>query len=63
MLVNNRALFTDVDFKVSSYFISEVRDVDNVIAIFPEQIKRKCISISVVGQMYVCPLPYRIYGD
>ena len=63
LLINNRAVFTDVDFKVSSYFISELRDVDNVIAIFPEQIKRKCISISVAGQMYVCPLPYRIYGD
>ena len=66
MTVINRALYRDADFRATyqlPYFIVELADVDDVIAIFPSQIRQKCISLSAAGKTYFCPLPYRIYCD
>ena len=63
MHANQRSLFRDVDFKVTSYFIFDVEETDNVIAVYPSQIMRKCISVHLGDKTYFCPLPYRINDD
>ena len=63
MNVSHRMLFRDPDFSVTSKFIAQVQDTGSVIAIFPDQIKQKCVSVALANVMYFCPLPYRIYGD
>ena len=63
MIVNHRMLFRDCDFSVTSKFIAQVEETGSVIAIFPFQIKRKCICVALGNVMYFCSLPYRIYGD
>ena len=50
-------------FNISSKFIDEVNETNNVIALYPSQIERKCVCLTVDGKTYFCPLPYRIYGD
>ena len=59
---SHRILFRDGDFKVTSNFLIELEESD-IIAIYPSQIKRKCICIKLARKMYYCPLPYRIYDD
>jgi hypothetical protein len=56
-------LFRDSDFNVNSNFIMEVEESDDIIAMYPSQIKRKCISLILSDKTYFCPLPYRIYDD
>ena len=63
MIVNHRMLFRDCGFSVTSKFIAQVEETGSVIAIFPFQIKRKCICVALGNVMYFCSLPYRIYGD
>lgn len=63
MLVNSRFVYKDAELGVSSHFILEVSDVDRVKAVMPSQISRKCVLMIVNDRKYVCPLPYRIYGD
>ena len=60
---SHRILFRDGDFKVTSNFLIELEESDDIIAIYPSQIKRKCICIKLARKMYYCPLPYRIYDD
>lgn len=60
---SERVLFRDADFNVSSKFLVQVEDTDSVIAIYPSQIKRKCICLELGDKTYFCPLPFRIYGD
>ena len=63
MHASHRMLFRDVDFKVSSNFIVEVEESEDIIAIYPSDIIRKCICVSLGSKAYFCPLPYRIYDD
>ena len=63
MHVSHRALFRDVDFHVSSNFIVDVEESDELIAIYPSESGRKCICVNVSDKTYFCPLPYRIYDD
>ena len=63
MHASHRMLFRDVDFKVSSNFIVEVEESEDIIAIHPSDIIRKCICVSLGSKAYFCPLPYRIYDD
>ncbi len=60
MEASQRVLFRDADFNISSKFIVEVNETNNVIALYPSQIERKCICLTVDGKTYFCPLPYRI---
>lgn len=63
MIANHRVLFRDADFGATSNFVAQVEDSERTIAIFPSQIRRKCIEISQGNATYFCTLPYRIYGD
>lgn len=63
MHASHRILFRDVDFNVTSNFIVEVEESDDLIAMYPSEIDRKCICISLSDKTYFCPLPYRIYDD
>ena len=63
MYASNRMLFRDLDFNINSNFIVEVEKSDDIIAMYPSQIERKCISLSLSDKTYFCPLPYRIYDD
>ncbi len=65
MEASRRSLFRDVDFNISCNFIVEVQETDNVpvIALYPSQIERKCICLTLDDKKYFCPLPYRIYDD
>jgi hypothetical protein len=56
-------LFRDVDFKVTSNFIVEVEESEDLIAIHPSSIVHKCICVNLGNKAYFCPLPYRIYDD
>ena len=55
-----RPLFKDADFGVKSYFLVEVEQAGMQMAIHPEQIKRKCISLTLGDKEYFCPLPFQI---
>ena len=63
MEASRKVLFRDVDFNISSKFIIEVNETNNVIALYPSQIERKCVCLTLESKTYFCPLPYRIYGD
>ncbi len=63
MEASQRLLIRDADFNISSKFIVEVNETNNVIALYPSQIERKCVCLTVDGKTYFCPLPYRICGD
>jgi hypothetical protein len=63
MEASRRSLFRDVDFNISCKFIVEVQETNNVIALYPSQIARKCICLTLDDKKYFCPLPYRIYDD
>lgn len=60
MVVCERPLLRDADFNVKSYFLAEVQEAGLQIAIRPDEIKRKCISLTLENKKYFCPLPYRI---
>jgi hypothetical protein len=60
---SQRLLFRDIDFNVSSKFIVEVQETNDIIALYPSQIERKCISLCLDNKTYFCPLPYRINDD
>jgi hypothetical protein len=60
---SRRSLFRDVDFNISCKFTVEVQETNNVIALYPSQIERKCICLTLDDKKYFCPLPYRIYDD
>ncbi len=47
MYASNRMLFRDLDFNINSNFIVEVEKSDDIIAMYPSQIERKCISLSL----------------
>jgi hypothetical protein len=49
----------DSDFKAKSYFLAEVEEAGLQIAIHPEEIRRKCISLTLENKNYFFPLPYR----
>ncbi|XP_028418236.1 uncharacterized protein LOC114543472 [Dendronephthya gigantea] len=55
-----RPLFKDADFGVKSNFLVEVEQAGMQMAIHPEQIKRKCISLTLGVKEYFCPLPFHI---
>ena len=61
MVANQRSLFRDEDCNISCKFIVEVQETNNIIALDPSQIERKCICLTVDDKKYFCPLPYRIY--
>ena len=64
MVDSQRALFKDADFKVTSKrFVVEVEETNDVIAIHPSQIQRKCIFLPLGDKTFLYPLPYRIHGD
>ena len=64
MVDSQRALFKDADFKVTSKrFVVKVEETNDVIAIHPSQIQRKCIFLPLGDKTFLCPLPYRIHGD
>ena len=44
---SHRMLFRDGDFKVTSNFLIELEESDDIIAIYPSQIKSKCICINL----------------
>lgn len=56
-----RPLFKDADFGVQSDFLVEVEETGMQMAIHPEQIKRKCISLTLGDKEYFCPLPFQVY--
>jgi hypothetical protein len=60
MVVCERPLLRDADFNAKSYFLAEVEEAGLQIAIHPEEIRRKCISLTLENKKYFCPLPYRI---
>ena len=62
-LMRNRTLCKEVDFDATTYFVTEVEDEDDLIALLPSQIRRKCISLNDTSATYFCPMPFRIYGD
>ena len=63
MVPSRRVLFKDADFNICSKFIVEVNETNNVIALYPSQIERKCICLMLENKTYFCPLPLHIYGD
>ena len=63
MTVNNSSLYRDADYGFRSSFLLEVFDREVVIALFPSQILCKCILMYLGDRKFVCPLPFRIYGD
>ena len=60
-IVHGRPLYRDPDFKLDSFFLAEVEHTTvQIIAIYPSQIKKKCILLKLDGKKYFCPLPYNI---
>lgn len=55
-----RPLFRDTDFNTHIYFLVEVEQTGMQIAIHPNQIRKKCISLTLEDKEYFCPLPYKI---
>ena len=62
-IVSTQFLFKDSDFGIASNFLHEVVDRDHVVAIHPIQILRKCVLMEIGVKKFICPLPYRLYGD
>jgi hypothetical protein len=60
MTVKARPLFRDNDFNTNSFFLVEVEQTGMQIAIHPSQIRKKCISLTLEGKEYFCPLPVKI---
>ena len=60
---SHRVLYRDIEFNVSSKFIMEVEETNHIVALYPSQIERKCISLCLENKTYFCPLPYRINDD
>ena len=60
MAVSARPLFKDADFNIKSYFLVEVEQSGMQMEIRPDQIRRKCISLTLGGKEYFCPLPFQI---
>ena len=50
---SHRMLFRDGDFKVTSNFLVELEESD-IIAIYPSQMKSKCICINLGRRTYYC---------
>ena len=59
-IVRGRPLYRDSDFNVESFFLTEVEHATVQIAIYPSQIRKKCILLKLEGKKYFCPLPYHI---
>ena len=59
-IVRGRPLYRDPDFNLESFFLTEVEHAAVQIAIYPSQIKKKCILLKLEGKEYFCPLPYNI---
>ena len=60
---SQRMLYKDADFNVCSGFLVEVEESNQIIALYPSQIQRKCIRLTSENRTYFCPLPYRICDD
>ena len=60
---SQRMLYKDTDFNVCSGFLVEVEESNQIIALYPSQIQRKCIRLTSENRTYFCPLPYRICDD
>ena len=60
MMARGRPLYRDRDFNLESFFLAEVEHLAKQIAIYPAQIKKKCIVLKLEGKEYFCPLPYNI---
>ena len=63
MDINNSSLYKDPDYGFRSSFLLEVFDREAIIALFPGEILCKCILMHLGDRKFVCPLPFRIYGD
>ena len=63
MQVNNNSLYKDPDFRYTSSFLVELSDTESVVAMFPDQIRCKCIVMFHGQRKFLCPLPFRIYDD
>lgn len=60
MIVRGRPLFRDTDFNVNSFFLAEVDHAAMQIAIYPNQINKKCMLLTLEGKQFFCPLPYDV---
>ena len=60
---SRQMLYRDADFNVCTTFMIEVEETNDIIALYPSQIERKCISLSSEDKTYFCPLPYHICDD
>ena len=59
-IVRGRPLYRDSDFNVESFSLTELEHASVQIAIYPSQIRKKCIFLKLEGKRYFCPLPYHI---
>lgn len=63
MVASRKVLFRDADFNICCKFIVEVQESNDLIALYPSRIERKCICLTLENKTYFCPLPYRLYDD
>ncbi|XP_076844425.1 uncharacterized protein LOC143489348 [Brachyhypopomus gauderio] len=52
-----RTLCRNSELQISSTFVYEVEESDNVIAIYPKTLRNKCIVVSVRENTFIIPLP------
>lgn len=53
----------DVQLNISSTFVNEVSHTNNVFAVHPHSLKRKCVMVKSKDKMYVIPLPNNVESD
>ena len=56
-------LFSDAECGATSYFLKEYTEDHRTTAIFPHQLRMKCINLKLDKHHFVCELPSRFYGD
>jgi len=56
-------LCRDAQLNISSTFIYEVSHTNNVFAVPPQSLKRKCVLIRSKDKLYVIPLPNNMERD
>lgn len=60
---SGRQLCRDIQLNISSSFVSEVSDTNNVFAVHAHSIRRKCVMVRSRDKMYVIPLPNNVERD
>ncbi|XP_052412533.1 uncharacterized protein LOC127957875 [Carassius gibelio] len=60
---SGRKVYRDAQLNISCTFLTEVCHTNNVFAVHPQSLERKCVMVKSKDKMYVSPLPNNVERD